>query len=142
MPDYASLGTVSEGTMREEDLIPAFLDTLTGLARDDAERRLVSEIRQRMDAKVDLEALTDALQEHAPPFCYFGAHPGDGADFGFWVSHEAIRDAIHDGEIVGVEAGAEWPDDKEGAEYVLEINDHGNMTLFCLADRAEIWSIV
>lgn len=32
----------------------------------------------------DLEAVTDILGELAPEGYYFGAHPGDAADFGFW----------------------------------------------------------
>jgi hypothetical protein len=79
--------------MRDEDLIPAFEDVLrqagvklprrpievtnllAGKAVSDAGRERVSDYTHD---------LFDALDEVAPEGCYFGAHPGDGADFGFW----------------------------------------------------------
>jgi len=36
------------------------------------------------DAFWFVDALFDALNNAAPDFCYFSAHPGDGALFGFW----------------------------------------------------------
>jgi len=48
------------------------------------------------DAHYDLEVLFDAMNEYAPEGFYFGAHPGDGADYGFWLSESFVED--FDGE--------------------------------------------
>ncbi len=37
-----------------------------------------------------VEELLDALNDVAPGGCYFGTHPGDGADFGFWSVDEDV----------------------------------------------------
>jgi hypothetical protein len=36
------------------------------------------------DADEDLQWLEELLEHYAPPGHWFGAHPGDGAAFGFW----------------------------------------------------------
>tara|TARA_R110000824_G_scaffold398814_1_gene603343 strand:- start:380 stop:868 length:489 start_codon:yes stop_codon:yes gene_type:complete len=107
------LGTVSHGTLRPQDLLPKFLETLTALggdiptdlecaahieylnwpspdttACDEDDPFWVSE-----DAGWDMEALRDALQNCCPPFIYFGAHEGDGSDFGFWPDMDALETA-------------------------------------------------
>ena len=105
---YANLGSISTGTMRNEDLIPDFLDTLETLANLNKCKRhhkckrhltLIDEIENRIDtipdyyntedADIDLnEDLFDALNEYAPPHAYFGSHPGDGSDYGFWIAED------------------------------------------------------
>lgn len=93
----ATLGTISEGTLRIEDLMSAFLDTLNSLIdpepayaytdlRDEAAAWLDTDEDKR-DAEYGADIvndLIDALNEYAPAFCYFGARKGGGADFGFW----------------------------------------------------------
>lgn len=156
---YAELGSICSGSLRPEDLIPAFTDALEGiklrLARlvidtmtaEEAEDikaaideidELLSDVPGNLD---DVDALTDKLSEYAPPFCYFGAHEGDGADFGFWFSRDSFNDACRYGEVLKLSAGDEWPDELGEAEYVAEVTDHGNVTLYS-RDHTEIWSIV
>ena len=143
----AELGSVSTGTMRPEDLIPAFLDVLSDL---DGARAV--EFQQELDAdswdwdsedaSEVLSELFYALDDHAPPYCYFGAHLGDGADYGYWPSWDAIESVALDGVVVKVQAGDELPlSDHPDAEYFVACNDHGNATL-CDRTGQEIWSAV
>jgi hypothetical protein len=105
-----TLGSVSSGTLRTEDLLPVFAYTLADLARSPVSNILVfksehmAEIWQDAIDTIDqdthpdaedsgpeqLAALIDAIQEYCPPFVFFGALPGDGADFGFWPDWDAL----------------------------------------------------
>ena len=88
------VGTVSQATMDTGELISCFIEELGGLDPDAAkEYRLeVKEFRRSHgeswdlydDAVYMLDDLFDELDKHSPEGCYFGAHPGDGADFGWW----------------------------------------------------------
>lgn len=138
-------GSVSSGTMNPDDLIPAFLDALRDL---DSER--ADNIEAAFDDFDDdsaeheqyiLEQLFDALNEHSPDYGYFGAHPGDGADYGFWLVDDLNQSVIDDGGVV-VDDLSEVPDDHSG--IVLHVNDHGNATLYaCDSGKlTEIWSVV
>lgn len=101
--------SVSHGTMRLEDLIPAFVseledrqsdnqytvdgDELDCVARNTRHTALLAGIESRMEsadyyesdeANWDLEELFDALDEYAADGFRFGAHDGDGSDYGYW----------------------------------------------------------
>lgn len=87
-------GTVSRGTMRNEDLLRAFADELESLS-DEAVPSVVAEAREYASSEPYSDAawevlatLEDYLQDHAPEGHYFGAHVGDGSDFGFWPDEE------------------------------------------------------
>lgn len=96
--DYA--GSVSSGTLRTEDLAPAFIAEL---------RRHWPEKATELEAAWDrgegawdvvgdepeqvVSELIDALNEVAPEGYYFGAHWGDGADFGWWPGEDDGDDA-------------------------------------------------
>ena len=93
---YPEFGTVSHATMRPEHLLPAFAAELEHWARAngslEAHAPLIAEARavdpETETAEFVLEELFDALNEFAPPDAYFGAHPGDASDYGFWPAED------------------------------------------------------
>ena len=143
----ASFGSVSSGTMRPEDLIPEFAWTLKHLAPIRREHhKLVREAEaledyESEDAGYILEDLFDALNEYAPAYGYFGAHPGDGSDYGFWLSESFDQD-VEDSGGIKIADLSELPKGYSGE--ALLVNDHGNATLYsCSRGRArEVWSVV
>lgn len=89
MTSTMPIGSISHGTLRSQDLIPTFLDTLRQInpnlpifGRFPTEPS--DEWYDTDEAAEILSDLFDALNDAAPDNCYFGAHEGDGADFGFW----------------------------------------------------------
>lgn len=102
------LGSIISGTVRPEDTIPAMINTLWEydstsasaltavwecdgwpMTRDANGNRDLDLSEQAIatrpkDAWELMEDLFSALQEIAPEDSYFGTHPGDGADLGFW----------------------------------------------------------
>lgn len=93
-----SEGTVSCGTLRTQDLLRSFADTLSTVMPFNG-RALADEAREAADA-LDRHDDSDATREAAGEVLecltaqletiaeregmYFGALEGDGADFGFW----------------------------------------------------------
>ena len=91
-------GSVISGTLKESDLVPAFMGCLDGAAygRIHAEHGGIldgdcliadeCELTESEDEELHwlMESLFDCLNEIAPAGHYFGAHEGDGSDFGFW----------------------------------------------------------
>ena len=158
-----SLGSISTSTLRMEDLLPTLLDELSALRLTRAERATVRDIRKRMDAaeqvepevgerepldyfetddaEDDYETLCDIANDHTPDYCYFGSHEDDGADIGVWPVEDLFlsgnRDGGYDGHIGHTRDQRTYP-------YALEVNDHGNATLYRRAGRRwiEVWSIV
>jgi len=144
----AAIGSISEGTLRTEDLIVAFTEELAELDREEGTyRRLIAEANSLKDYDTEEasmllnEDLFDALNDYALPYTYFGTHEGDGSDFGFWVNWRQIEDSIYDEDLLKVNDLNDL-DDYTGD--VLEINDHGNVTLWhCDNGKlTEIWAVV
>jgi len=140
------LGSVSSGTLKQPDLVAAFAATL-----DDLEPRsaLAAEAQEYDPETAEpdvgnwlLEELFEALDDLAPPYCYFGTVYGDGADFGFWPCIDAIDEAIASGELRKIADLAEIPATYDGE--ALLVNDRGRMALYSVKGgvASEVWSTV
>jgi hypothetical protein len=111
------VGSISSGTMREEHLIPVFEDALdhAGVAyeRPEAVDRLMDGA-ELDDADWDAvswyvnEELWGLLDDVAPEGTSFGAHEGDGADYGFWAYEDEAEEEPEEEE--GTAAGDELID--------------------------------
>jgi hypothetical protein len=87
------------------------------------------------DADWFAEALLEALEDAAPPFMHFGPFEGDGACIGWWV------DSFHDIKESGMYVTTVDLAREDLPEFILTVNDHGNMTLYRV-NLEEIWSVV
>lgn len=154
MINPTSFGSISRGTLRTEDLLPDFIAELEWQIRRNGEHfsnpenfgerdrlnNLVGEAqdcftksgkaikRSKRDFAEELvnETLPDALNLFAPAYSYFGAHCGDGSDFGFWpMDIEEIKSQI---EFSSTKA-QEFPDSDFSGEW-LHVNERGNCTLY------------
>jgi hypothetical protein len=152
------IGSVSTGTLRNEDLIPAFADELSVMEASEAGVKLLDEVWKFLgkeepykhpdgpladfeseDAGYLVDELHDALNEHAPPHMRFGSHEGDGADFGWWpvdfygcqrTNIGLVRPSSLEGRFVDLDCN-----------LLVEVNDHGNMTVRELGGEV-IWDSV
>ena len=103
-PKNFTTGSISHGTLRAENLLPAFLFACEDF-NPNAAARFNSELigwgfghsmcgvwnrdewPEGFDEDTAWEILDDmisALNDICPEGVYFGAHYGDGSDFGFW----------------------------------------------------------
>ena len=145
------LGSISTGTLRPQDLLSTFGTMLNHLTLSEEKPRLIEEASQAEQNIWDnddddaheqaghiLEELSDALNELCPPFVYFGAHPGDGADFGFWPDMESLD---YERNYWGEET-AEWNEEHlVNHDLLVHISDHGNVTVMDM-ERNVLWSVV
>ncbi len=167
----ATVGSISHATLRSIDLLNAFAHELEWQIRRNGEYFSRPENfgeRDRLNAIVESawecfdesgdnldvakeesgevdemvnETLPDALQTFCLPYFYFGSHPGDGADFGFWpIDMDEVKEQVE----FSSSKEQEYPDDDFRGEW-LHINERGNCTLYVREDAdtdKEVWALV
>jgi len=98
------LGTCIEGTFRPQDLLPAFVNLIDFVAPAVSAQIMVNGGAipayagedddhpwwESEDCQFCIEEMFDTLNDYAPEGYYFGAHPGNGSDFGFWEINEIV----------------------------------------------------
>ena len=120
----------------------------------DGDRRRVSlaaidDFEEAGDDPEALQAFVDgagleAIQAYCLPFMSFSLSPS--GDYGFWPDLEGLEYAARskDGAIK-VNAGNAWPPlwtpTGREVQFVIEVNDHGNVTLYNRR-RQEVWSCI
>ena len=108
MMETVQPGSVSHGTMRPADLIPLFMGILQKEAPQKAQEILdnyplldiaLTEYEDGnnspyFESEEATEVLNneiwDAMNSIAPEGHYFGSHPGDGSDYGYWEDDENL----------------------------------------------------
>ena len=156
------LGSISTGTLRNQDLIPAMLNTLDTLVDKDTLESTYKNLEclelveywnghsgevvctdedsdywTSEEAMEDFDMLVDALQECCPAYVHFGSHEGDGADFGFWPDIDRLEADMQDSEY-RYEDQVLLPD--EG--ILVQISDHGNVTVMNMWTHEVYWECV
>ena len=86
----------------------------------------------------------EAIQAYCLPFMSFSLAPS--GDYGFWPDLEGLEYAVRSKDgVIKVNAGDAWPPpwsaSGHNVQFVAEVNDHGNVTLFDRR-RKEVWSCV
>lgn len=152
MAKQITLGTVSHGTLRNEDLIETFCDELESLGFTEPNKQLVADAKAWLDVQASdappcfkplrdqdelgdeiCGELLDALNDLAPPYTYFGSNEGDGADFGFWPAIDSLEDdARMTDDVIKVDSTP---------SYIMQVSDHGNVTLYEVTLK-EVWGCV
>jgi len=163
------LGTVSEGTLRNEDLLEAFSGELDAIRTDSrAHYNLVFDAQNRWyrdDGSDDREddipdlinELIDAINEYRLPYTYFGTNDGDGADFGWWIDFDSLTESVRESESITQDLRSSdrlsdeesWIQECDCQEndcigkhgFIVHVNDHGNVTILD-HNRKDVWAVV
>lgn len=110
-------GTVIHGTLRSEDLLSKFSHVLNLMCPG---HPLVGEYLDLHSSAMREEdyftpeaydlcfSIVDAINSYLPEEWYFGPHPGDGSDFGFWKVEIEDPEIVDDFKAMVYADGSNW----------------------------------
>ena len=164
-PTTLVLGTISHGTMRVQDTMPALLSALDGIRLSAEDRQTCDEVQRCLETWIaadadgpdsnhpadaddllfDLEmemneTLLPLAESYVPNYCYVGSHPGDGSDLGVWPCEDLFDDTTqgsYDGYCWRLGENHHPTEETIPADmtHALSANDHGNATLYRRSGR-------
>ena len=165
MQTQFDLGTISEGTLKTEDIGNNLIWHMERLDLDTNDLNTLKKLKREFSEEIErleeseeeysekLEYIFDETKEiadnYTPDYCYLGMHQGDGADFGVWPEPELFEDTRQggfDGFVFTSTIETNSVEEHVPAEYThyLAVNDHGNCTLWSRDGDTwtECWSVV
>jgi hypothetical protein len=130
-------GIVSHGTTDPKELVVRFMEVLDDQKKRSAQHvKLTRDIIRRWGTKEyfesevmkrDVELLVEALNDYAPDYFFFGSHPNNQSDYGYWLCEDWEMMMEDDGGVKVYDLD-EVPPDHHGP--VALVNDHGNVTMY------------
>tara|TARA_R110002012_G_scaffold306476_1_gene511211 strand:- start:203 stop:700 length:498 start_codon:yes stop_codon:yes gene_type:complete len=165
MQTHFDIGSISEGTLKTEDIGNNLIWHMDRLDLDNTDLVLFKKLKKEFSEEIEhleeseeeysekLENIFDEIKEiadnYTPDYCYLRMHENDGADFGVWVVSELFEDTrqgSYDGMVYRSTVHTNGVDEPVPEEYshYLAVNDHGNCTLWSRDGDSwkECWAIV
>ena len=164
MQTHFDIGSISEGTLKTEDIGNNLIWHMDRLDLDNTDLVLFKKLKKEFSEEIEhleeseeeysekLENIFDEIKEiadnYTPDYCYLRMHEHDGADFGVWVVSELFEDTrqgSYDGMVYRSTVHTNGVDEPVPEEYshYLAVNDHGNCTLWSRDGDSwkECWAI-
>ena len=163
MQTHFDIGTISEGTLKTEDIGNNLIWDMDRLELDNTDLVLFKKLKREFSEEIEhleeseeeysekLENIFDEIKEIAdnyiPDYCYLGMSDCDGADFGVWTEPDLF---IHtsqggfDGYVFTSTIATNGVRSEHiPAEYThyLAVNDHGNCTLWARNGDTDTWKV-
>jgi len=165
MQTQLQIGTISEGTLKTEDIGNNLIWHMDRLDLDTNDLNTFNKLKKEFSDEIEhleeseeeysekLENIFDEIKEiadnYTPDYCYLGMHQGDGADFGVWPVPDLFIPTTqggYDGYVFRSTIETNGVDEHVPEEYshYLAVNDHGNCTLWSRDGDTwkECWAIV